>query len=262
MSKPRFFISDNEIDSTLTAGSAFQISGENAHHASKVLRLQAGEHIVLCKGDGQDHYCEVLGSGTDGLRLRYLHAQANPGETSPQVVLWQGLPKGSKFEEIIEKSVELGVHRIVPVRTERSLIKLDDKAARAKQSRWQKVSESAAKQSGRGLIPEIGMTCTLASALVEIASDLARGNGLALIAWEEALEPNLVSFIVGVLESLSDIRVIHVLIGPEGGFAKSEVDAAVETGVTAVSLGSRILRTETAGPAVLAMLNALLPGRM
>lgn len=224
--------------------------------------MKAGERLVLSKGDGQDYICEVIRAEAAGLAVHYLEKEDNRAETLPQLVLWQGLPKASKLEEIIEKSVELGVHRLVPVKTTRSLIKLEDKAAAAKQARWQKISAAAAKQSGRGMIPEVSLPYSFSAALSEVARDLEKEDVVAFIPWEEAREPGLAEYLRTVLEKRSELKRVHFFIGPEGGFSQTEIEQALANGITPLSLGRRILRTETAGPAVLAMLNVLLPDKM
>lgn len=262
MSLPRFFYEDLALDEHSETGTELLLQGDAAHHAAVVLRLKTAERLVLSKGNGQDYLCEVLQATAAGLKLRFLEKQDNRTETLPAIVLWQGLPKASKLEEIIEKSVELGVHRVVPVKTSRSLIKLEDKAAAAKQARWQKISAAAAKQSGRGTIPAVALPCSFAAALDEVGQELAGGSAVAFIPWEEAQEPVLPAYLREVLERQPQLKVIHFFIGPEGGFSASEIEQAVAHGVTPLSLGRRILRTETAGPAVLAMLNVLLPDKM
>lgn len=259
MSLPRFFVEQADVDSSTVVGETFYIAGDAAHHAGRVLRMQPGEQLVLSRGDGFDYVCELTEFREARLHLRLLDKQDNRSESLPQITLWQGLPKAAKFEEIIEKSVELGVFRIVPLRTQRSLIKLDDKAIRTKQSRWQKIAESAAKQSGRGLIPEVAAITSFEAALRSLAFDIESGTALAFIPWEEATEPSLKAFIKDRFPSASAYERLHFFIGPEGGFSAAEIALALESGVSPLTLGPRILRTETAGPAVLAMLSVLLP---
>lgn len=262
MSLPRFFISDLDCDALREPGSLFELTGEDYHHAAKALRLGLGEKLVLSNGKGKDCICAISELGAKTMLLKPLSIEENPSEAGPEIILWQGLPKGSKFEHIIEKTVELGVTRLVPLKTLRSLIKLDDKTARNKQLRWQNIAEAAAKQSGRGIVPEVSSPCSLADALAEVQADLEMGESIAFIPWEEATEPYLPHYLESAKSATPTFKRIHFFIGPEGGLAASEVESAAAVGVKPITLGKRILRTETAGPAVLAMLNVLLPDKM
>ena len=171
-------------------------------------------------------------------------------ELSCPIVLFQGLPKGDKMEMVIQKNVELGVHAIVPVSMKRCVVKLDEKKAQAKQKRWQQISESAAKQAKRGIVPEILPVMSFAQAL-----DYAKDFEQKLLPYECA------ECIEGTRRILSGIQPgqkVAVFIGPEGGFDEKEVEAAKDAGFQVLTLGRRILRTETAGMMLLSVLGYLL----
>lgn len=167
-------------------------------------------------------------------------------ELSSRLILYQGLPKGDKMELIVQKAVELGVSRIVPVSLKRCVVKLDAKKAEAKRRRWQAVAESAAKQSGRSVIPQVDPVMTLEEALRD-----AKALDFRLIPYECARGMEEARSVLGKIQKG---RSTGVFIGPEGGFEKSEVEAAVEAGAHPISLGRRILRTETAGICILSVL--------
>lgn len=275
MSLPRFFPEDLALDEGSTVGERLRFEGADARHARRVLRLRPGESLVLCKGDGADYICQIDSLTETGFILALRARRANPCETGAELTLWQALPKGGKMDEIIEKSVELGVCRIVPLESARSLVRLE--AARGKLERWRRIAASAAKQSGRAFVPEVAAPLAWEEALARLSDELGGpGAGgapapgaparaaevLGFIPWESAEEPTLPALLRGPEVKPAELERVHFLIGPEGGLDAEEVAAARGAGLIPVSLGRRILRTETAGPAVLAMLNALLPNRM
>lgn len=218
------------------------VEGEDVQHISRVLRLQVGDRIVLCDGEGTDYITAIESMDKHSIKAAVLDKEASRGETDIDVVLYQGIPKSTKMDLIIQKCTELGVNRIVPVSTMRTIVKLEsEKDEKKKVERWTKIAEEAAKQSGRGIIPRINMPMTFSEAL----KDAARLD-TAIIPYE--LEGSL-----SIKEALRNGKAssIGFFIGPEGGFDTSEIDIAKESGAMPVTLGSRILRTETAGVAVL-----------
>ncbi|MEA4848549.1 MAG: 16S rRNA (uracil(1498)-N(3))-methyltransferase [Clostridiaceae bacterium] len=233
----RFFIKKQDIFE-----GRIILSGEDARHISKVLRLQTGDKIVLCDGEGTDYIAAVESMDKDTIRAFVLDKEASKGEPGIDVVLYQGIPKSTKMDVIIQKCTEMGIKRIVPVSTVRTVVRLEsEKDERKKVERWTKIAEEAAKQSGRGIIPVVDMPVTLQQALRSAA-----GLDLVIIPYE--LEGGL-----PIKEVLTKARAgsIGFFIGPEGGFEPAEIEKAKETGAIPVTLGSRILRTETAGIAVL-----------
>lgn len=222
----------------------FTITGPDVNHIRNVLRMKPGEKVVVSDGQDRDWYCIIAEITKDAVRLR-AEAESEAAELPAELVLYQGLPKGDKMEWIIQKAVELGASRIVPVAMKRSVVKLDPKREKNKRARWQAVSESAAKQSGRGRIPEVASVSSLAE-----ASQEAGQLDLVLLPYENARGMEATA------EALAALRPgmrIGIFIGPEGGFEETEVEALAQAGARPLSLGRRILRTETAGLAALTL---------
>jgi 16S rRNA (uracil1498-N3)-methyltransferase len=236
---PKFFINKNEI-----SRGQVRLLGEDEKHIKTVLRAREGEEVTLCDGEGMDYLCRIA-SLERGVLLDVL--SKTPCETEPEIrlTLYQGLPKADKMEWIIQKCVEIGIDRIVPVATERAIVKLDKKEGK-KLERWQKIAEAAAKQSGRGKIPEVSQRVLKFAEAVEEA---ARLSGAVIPYEKEPPENGLRQFASGFSGTTAGI-----FIGPEGGFSEEEVALAQEKGIRSVSLGKRILRTETAGMVTAAIL--------
>ena len=237
-----FYVSPEDIQEKV----AF-IRGNDYNHIKNVLRLKKGEGIVISDNNGASYFCHI-NSMEDGVVTADIETkEENSSELSTKLVLFQGLPKKDKFELIIQKAVELGVHEIVPVLTKRTIVKLQDEKKEAKKlERWQSISEAAAKQSGRGIIPVIRRPVVFKEALKE-AEELE----YKLIPYE--LEEGMPKSRELVREAVGK-KSIGVFIGPEGGFEVTEVEAAREAGFNPISLGKRILRTETAGITMLSIL--------
>lgn len=237
----RFFVEPEQIHPEYV-----EILGGDVNHIRNVLRMVPGDKLSVSDGLGMDYTCQVEELDGERVRARILEKNPMDVELSSPLVLYQGLPKGDKMELIIQKAVELGASRIVPVSLKRSVVKLDAKKAAAKGRRWQAVAESAAKQSGRSVIPQVGPVMTFQEALVD-----AEALDVRLIPYECARGME------AAREELAGLRKgqsVGVFIGPEGGFEKAEVEAAVEAGARPISLGRRILRTETAGLCILSVL--------
>ena len=227
---------DNIIDSTAV------ITGQDAHHIIHVLRMKEGDEICVSSGTGLDYLCSVSSFSENEVTARIIEARKST-ELPVEIVLYQGLPKSDKMELIIQKCTELGVSRIVPVQTRRSIVKLDAASSAKKLERWRKIAQSASEQSQRSRIPQIDPVCTLQDALRDSTSLSA-----AIIPYEhEYGGSGLKSF----LASVSGLSSAGIFIGPEGGFEEEEISQARSAGAIPVSLGSRILRTETAGLAVI-----------
>jgi len=234
----RFFVLPEQIGGTVV------LIGEDAKHAASVLRVRVGENIVICDGQGMDYVCEVQGVTKSTVAAQVLEKQANTAEGRLKITVYQGLPKGDKFEQITQKTIELGAYAVVPVVCQRSITKADNAAS--KLARWRKIAEAAAKQSHRGIIPVISEFATFAKAIeaaqrLDVAIACHVGEGLA----------SLRSFLQGA--GLSKAESIGLFIGPEGGFADEEIVAFAAAGIRPVSLGPSVLRTETA--AVVAIAN-------
>jgi len=237
---PRFFIDNNNI-----SGQHIYIGGDDARHIKNVLRMKPGDSIVLCDGKGTDYNCVIEGFREGTVAALIEETKSSCTEPSTKVTLYQGVPKSDKMDFIVQKSVELGVSRIVPVITERTVVRFKDKKdMEKKKERWQRISHEAAKQCGRGIIPEVALPVSFDDA-VELSMDA----GLALIPYEKCLDTKLKETLRGDGE-----KNIAVFIGPEGGFSDDEIKKAVSSGIKPVTLGNRILRTETAVLAVLVIL--------
>ena len=245
-----FFVRPEQI-----SGKEAYIEGPDWNHAANVLRVRPGEQVLLSAGEDWDYLCTVREVDRAGQRvlLSVLEENRDTRELPVKISLYQGLPKSDKMELIIQKAVELGATRVIPVETARCVVKLDRKKAESKRSRWQAISESAAKQSGRSVIPEVAMPMPFAAALKEAADSEIR-----LIPYENAEGMERTR---RILESVVPGQKIAVFIGPEGGFEETEIRQAEEAGFEAVTLGKRILRTETAGFVVLSLLMAQTEGK-
>ena len=245
-----FFVRPEQI-----SGKEAYIEGPDWNHAANVLRVRPGEQVLLSVGEDWNYLCTVREVDRAGQRilLSVLEENRDIRELPVKISLYQGLPKSDKMELIIQKAVELGAARVVPVETARCVVKLDRKKAESKRSRWQAISESAAKQSGRSVIPEIAMPMPFAAALKEAAD-----SDIRLIPYENAEGMERTR---RILESVEPGQKIAVFIGPEGGFEETEIRQAEEAGFEAVTLGKRILRTETAGFVVLSLLMAQTEGK-
>ena len=232
---PRFFIDEsninvNEGETTVT------LTGDDAHHISRSLRMAAGEKIEACDKSGTVYLCELVSFLEKEVIARVIESSYAESEPPTKITLYQALPKGDKMETIIQKTVECGVSRIVPFRSEHCIVKLDAKDGEKKRERWQKISESAAKQSGRGIIPEVSAPLDF-----KIAIEEALKCDLVLFCNEREKEKSLKDALCG-----TTAKTISVIIGAEGGFSQKEADYITERGASSVSLGKRILRCETA----------------
>ena len=237
-----FFVEPSQIQ-----GNHIFIDGPDVNHIRNVLRMNPGEEVDVTDGSGEKVYrCAIASIGEDKVELNIMWAQEKGMELPSKIYLFQGLPKSDKMELIIQKAVELGVYEIIPMATARAVVKLDQKKAAAKVKRWQAISESAAKQSKRLLIPEVKEPVKFSEAL-KLASDL----DVRLIPYElaEGMDGTR-----RIIQSVKPGQSVAVFIGPEGGFEEAEVELAKEAGFQAITLGRRILRTETAGMTVLSIL--------
>jgi len=218
------------------------LGGEDVKHMARVLRLGIGDEVTLCDGRGMDYLARISAISREEAGFELLSSCKCPSEPLRRVTLYQGLPKAGKLELAIQKCVELGIYSIVPVAAERSVVKLSPKEFEGKRTRYQRVALEAAKQAGRGVIPEVKGLTTYYDA------DFSH-HDLIIIAYEEERETGLKGLLRG-----SEAMDIALIIGPEGGLEPKEVEALRARGGVSVSLGRRILRTETAGMATLAMI--------
>lgn len=236
-----FFVPQSQIGSEVIT-----IIGSDVNHIKNVLRMKPGEQIAVGNGQDQDYLCRIREIAGEAVTADIL-SEEEVTELPARLYLFQGLPKGDKMELIIQKAVELGVYQIIPVATKRSVVKLDEKKEAAKRKRWNMISESAAKQSQRVMIPEVTPVMTLKQAL-----DYAKEFTINLIPYEntEGMKQSR-----QLLNQVKPGSSAGIFIGPEGGFDYAEVELAECMGLHQISLGKRILRTETAGMAVLSILS-------
>lgn len=240
----QFFVEPHQIN---IDDKSVIIRGTDVNHIKNVLRMRVGEEIAVSNGqDGKEYRCGIVALEEDCIRCELRFVKEDGVELPSQIYLFQGLPKADKMELIIQKAVELGVYQVIPVSTKRCVVKLDDKKAKSKIARWQGIAEAAAKQSKRGIIPQVTDVMTFKNA-VKLASDME----VRLIPYE------LAEGMTKTKEIISNIQPgqrIAIFIGPEGGFEESEIAEALENGIEPITLGKRILRTETAGFTILSWL--------
>lgn len=237
----RFFVTPDQVGED-----KIRIQGSDVNHMKNVLRMRPGEEVMVSDGNNRQYRCRVEDYPDGEAVLAILEAGLVDTELPSRIYLFQGLPKQEKMELIVQKAVELGVCQVIPVQTRRCVVKLDAKKAAKKVQRWQQIAESAAKQAGRGYIPAVSEVMTFQEAL----------------AFSEALDIRLIPYELAdgmegtrkILDGIRPGQSVGIFIGPEGGFEKEEVSRAVEAGAMPITLGKRILRTETAGIAVLSIL--------
>ena len=219
------------------AGDIFTVTGADCNHIKNVLRMHAGEKILVSEG-GKSHLCEIESIGEAAVSARVIEENYRETELPVKIYLFQGLPKSDKLELIIQKAVELGVCEIVPVEMHRSVVKLDEKKKESRRARWQAIAESAAKQSKRNTIPIVSDVLSYKQAM-----EKAMEMGLFLVPYENERGMEATKEALAKMERGTSVG---VLIGPEGGFEPKEIALAKEAGGLCVSLGARILRAETA----------------
>lgn len=239
----RFFVEPHQIDE---AAHQIHIIGTDVNHISNVLRMKQGEEVWISDGGQKEYCCAIEAFSADEVLLHIIYAQEPDYELPSRIYLFQGLPKADKMELIIQKAVELGAYEIIPVETKRCVVKLDGKKAAKKVERWQQIAESAAKQSKRMLIPNVHQVLSFKEAL-----KYAESMDIRLIPYELAKGMQETKEILAAIEQGQSIG---IFIGPEGGFEEKEVEAAISEGAKPITLGKRILRTETAGLAILSVL--------
>ena len=247
----QFFVEPNQIN---LQDKKVIILGSDVNHIKNVLRMKPGEELSVSNGqDGREYRCGIVELSEECVICELRFIKEDNVELPSGIYLFQGLPKSDKMEWIIQKAVELGVREVIPVATKRCVVKLDEKKAASKTARWQGIAEAAAKQSKRGIVPTVSNVMGFREA-IQKASDM----DVRLIPYElaEGMERTREIF-----EALQPGQDVAIFIGPEGGFEESEIQYARENGVEPITLGKRILRTETAGMTVLAWLGYILEDR-
>jgi len=236
----RFFIDPGDVH-----GDAVTVIGAEAHHISRVLRLGPGDIITLLDGKGKLYQCRIVEKTPATVQCRVLETLPAGGEPPLRVVLLQGMAKGDKMDIVIQKGTELGASVFVPVHCRRSVVRLNAAKGADRRERWQRIAAGAAKQCRRALVPDVYEPVSWENAL-----NLIPPGAPAFLPWEEESGRSLKK----ELQSRTAPTEVYIIIGPEGGLEPAEVDEARCRGVLPVSLGPRILRTETAGLAVISML--------
>ena len=230
------------------------IVGNDVNHIRNVLRMKPGEELNVSNGrDGREYRCAIAAFEQDRIVCQLRFIREDHVELPSRVHLFQALPKADKMETIIQKAVELGVYRVIPVASKRCVVRLDEKKAAAKTARWQAVAEAAAKQSKRAIIPQVCSVTDFSQAVLQAA-----GMDVRLIPYEMAEGMDGTRRIIDSLRPGQDIA---FFIGPEGGFEEEEVREASDRGIVPITLGRRILRTETAGITLLSWVMYQLEGR-
>ena len=241
----RFYVDNlSELNKSVT------IEGEDVNHIKNVLRLTVGDSITISDGSSRDYKC-VIASISDVVTADIVDIHDCNAELPVKLRLFQGVPKADKFELIIQKAVELGAAEIIPVMMERTVVKLDDKKQDKKLERYRKIAEAAAKQSRRGIIPEVSSYISFKNAVKTLTEADDKVKRMILVPYESA---EGMDYARNIIASAGEYDEIDIFIGPEGGFADSEIELAKQSGASIISLGNRILRTETAGLAILSIL--------
>ncbi len=236
-----FFVTTDRVEKPY-----IYIEGSDVNHMKNVLRMRQGERLSVSDGDNCRYLCRIEGYEEGKAVLEILEEEKQDMELASKIYLFQGLPKGDKMELILQKAVELGAYQVIPVAMKRCVVRLDAKKAEKKVGRWNEIAKGAAKQSGRGRIPEVGRVMGFYEALA-----MAEELDVLLIPYELAEGMEHTRQVIGAVRPGQSVG---ILIGPEGGFDKEEVNAAAAAGAKEITLGRRILRTETAGLAVLSIL--------
>ena len=221
------------------------ITGNDVKHITRVLRLSAGDKIAVSDNRDRNHICEIAETGPDFVRLKIISGEMPSTEMNRRISIFQGLPKSDKMDYIVTKCVELGAYSFVPVAMERSVVKLDEKKKEDRRLRWQAKAESAAKQSGRSRIPAVETVMDFTRAMA-----MAKKMDYLVVPYESADNMAKTRKLLNEIEKDASVA---VFIGPEGGFSPSEIQMLKDAGAHIITLGPRILRTETAGMAFLAM---------
>ena len=238
----QFFVEPGQIQ-----GRRIIITGSDVNHIRNVLRMKPGEEIAVSNGtDGREYRCGIESFTEDEVICSLRFVKEDGVELPSRIHLFQGLPKADKMELIVQKAVELGAYEVIPVAARRCVVRLDEKKAASRISRWQGIAEAAAKQSRRGIIPQVHPVMNMREAVA-----YAHAMEVKLIPYE--LAENM-GHTKEILEAVKPGTDIAVFIGPEGGFEQEEIELAMAAGIEPVTLGRRILRTETAGLTVLSWL--------
>lgn len=233
---PKFFVAGNQINNN-----KITIIGNDVNHIKNVLRQKSGDKITICDtSKEQDYLCKIDKIEEKSIDCNIIEKLENNTESNVKVTIFQGLPKADKLELVIQKSVELGAYDITPLQMKRCVVKLNEKDKLKKIQRWQKISEVAAKQCGRNIIPKINNIVN-----VKEVCNLCNEYDIVLIAYENEKENTLKKELKNLKKLDKEEIKVAVIIGPEGGIAPEEIEMFEENGAKIITLGNRILRTET-----------------
>ena len=243
---PKFFVNQEQVKED-----KIKIIGNDVNHIRNVLREKVGNKLTICNTyDMKDYLCEIIKLDEEYIECQIKEELENNVESNIKVTIMQGLPKADKMELIIQKSVELGVFDITPIEMKRCVVKLNEKDKTKKIQRWQKISEVAAKQCGRNIIPSINSVINIKN-----VCNLLNEYDIVLIAYENEKETTLKQVLKEIKQSYSEKEIkIAIIIGPEGGIVLEEVEILQESGAKSITLGKRILRTETVALSVLSVI--------
>ncbi len=242
---PKFFVAENQIDNN-----KITIIGDDVNHIKNVLRQKSGDKITICDtSKEQDYLCKIDKIEEKSIDCNIIEKLENNTESNVKVTIFQGLPKADKLELVIQKSVELGAYDITPLQMKRCVVKLNEKDKLKKIQRWQKISEVAAKQCGRNIIPKINNIVN-----VKEVCNLCNEYDIVLIAYENEKENTLKKELKNLKKLDKEEIKVAVIIGPEGGIAPEEIEMFEENGAKIITLGNRILRTETVALSVLSII--------
>lgn len=237
---PKYFVDKENINKNYV-----NIINEDYNHIVNVFRKKIGDHILVNDMSGYDYECEIIDIKENIVEAKILNKKNNDSESKTKIKIYQSLPKGSKMESIIQKTVELGIDEIIPVYSKNCVVKLEDKKAVKKVERWNKIALAAAKQCGRGKIPVVRDIISFKEAI-----DEAKNDDLRFVLYEN--EKDL------TIRNIFDISIscenISFFVGPEGGYTENEIIEAKKNNIQSISLGNRILRTETVGIVVLSII--------
>lgn len=244
-----FYVKSSQIEAD-----RITITGSDVNHIKNVLRMVPGEQMILCDGEGTDYCCTIEELNFDTVIARIGKQNESETELPAKLYLFQGIPKKDKMELIVQKAVELGVYEIIPVAMKRCVARLEDrKKEEKKRERWQSIALSAAKQSCRGIIPKVSPAMSFKEAIA-----FARTLDDTIVPYEQS---EGIHDSYEIMEKACEQKKIGIFIGPEGGFDDEEIDWIKKEGMKPVTLGKRILRTETAGLCVLSVLMYKLEGK-
>lgn len=245
---PKFFVKQEQIQDDKII-----IQGQDVNHIKKVLRAKIGDELQICNSENKENFlCDIISINNEDILCGIKQKIEQKTESNIEVTIFQGLPKADKMEYIIQKSVELGVYDVTPVEMKRCVVKLDDKDKNKKVLRWQKIAEVAAKQSGRDIIPQINSITN-----IKKICDLIQKYDIVLVAYENEKENTLKEQLKSIKRNSNykDCKIkIGIIIGPEGGLEAQDVECLKNNGAQIITLGKRILRTETVALNVLSVI--------